>query len=81
MPVESWPVQEKGRGGRGAKSGGTEEPGSQKVNQPAASFWVQEDKLFAVIVKPDPDYFDLADKGININCNYRSFCRILFEIR
>ena len=30
---------------RGAKSGGTGEPGSQKVNQTAESFGGQEDKL------------------------------------
>ena len=30
---------------RGAKSGGTGEPGSQKVNWPAESFWDQEEKL------------------------------------
>ena len=31
--------------GRGAKSGGTGEPGSQKVKQPAESFWSEENKL------------------------------------
>ena len=30
---------------RGAKSGGTGEPGSQKVNQPAESFWDYEEKF------------------------------------
>ena len=30
---------------RGAKSGGTGEPGSQKVKQPAESFWGEANKL------------------------------------
>ena len=47
---------------RGAKSGGTGEPGSQKVNWPAESLW-GEVKILCSICK----YYVSADNDVNIN--------------
>ena len=51
-----------GARGRGAKSGGTGEPGSQKVNWPAESLW-GEVKILCSICK----YYVSADNDVNIN--------------
>ena len=72
---------------RGAKSGGTGEPGSQKVNWPAESFWAKKKHCWnhhalqtylqriAVFVLNDADYY-VIDKDFNINCNCWELCRI-----
>ena len=66
-----------GVGARCAKSGGTGELGSQKVNWPAESFLGQEEKLLKTSLQTFPQkimhyLYDVSlDKDFNINFNYR----------
>jgi hypothetical protein len=60
---------------RGAKSGGTGEPGSQRVYWPAESFWIPEEKLslYSCLQKNSETlnwFYVSADNDFNIKCKF-----------